>query len=363
MGLRAHLRGLPAIAWRDERIAELRQSEKTLRARVAKAEGRLAKATEQLAEAEQERDLALSQAAGQKYSPKEPSWHTRIMEQARVGRFLSTKDTQREFPRRHLLEKLHNYELARSYGVATPRVIGSWPKVTEIPWDELPETFVVKSNRGYSGNGVLPLRREGDSFCFLDSGEGITAEEIVAHYQGARGLAAPYFVEEVLPGTGAVLPDDVKIFSFQGEVADVMLRRVTKHNDISSFTYRFLDAEGKDRGQVQERHRHDPDIAVPRDLAHMVEVARVLSKAVPVPFVRVDLYQVPDGVMLGELTPLPGSSGGFTREHDRLLGRMYDEAEARVNLDFARGRPYAVVLGPHDPDVTAPMSARTSLPD
>lgn len=363
MGLRAHLRGLPAIAWRDERIEELRQSEKSLRTRVSRVEGRLEKVTQRLARAEEERDLALSQVAGQKYSPKQPSWHTRIMEQARVGRYLSTKDTQREFPRRRLLEKLHNYELARSYGVATPRVIGSWQQITEVPWSELPETFVVKSNRGYSGNGVLPLRRHGDRFCFLDSGEGITGEEIVAHYQGARGLAAPYFVEEVLPGTGAVLPDDVKIYSFQGEVADVMLRRVTRHNDINSFTYRFLDAEGQDRGRVQERHRHDPDIAVPRDLEHMVEVARVLSKAVPVPFVRVDLYQVPDGVMLGELTPLPGSSGGFTKEHDQLLGRMYDEAEARVNLDFARGRPYAVIPGPCDPDVSAPMSARRRLPD
>ncbi|WP_114906141.1 ATP-grasp fold amidoligase family protein [Ornithinimicrobium murale] len=361
MGLRARVRRLPAIAWRDDRIAELRRSEKTLRAQVSRAERRLEQATTRLATVKQEWDDAQRAIADRKYSPTEPSWHTRIMEQARVGRFLSTLDTQREYPRRRLLEKLHNYELARSYGVATPRVIGSWPRITELPWDELPESFVIKSNRGYSGNGVLPLRRHGDAFCFLDSGKAITPEEIVRHYQDARGLAAPYFVEEVLPGTGAVLPDDVKIYAFYGEVADVMLRRVTRHNDISSFTYRFLDAEGNDRGRVQERHRHAPDIAVPRDLAHMVEAARVLSTAVPVPFVRVDLYQLPEGIMLGELTPLPGTSGSFTREHDRLLGRMYDEAEARVNLDFARGRPFAVVPGPHDPSVTTPMPARRSL--
>lgn len=364
MGLRSQLRRVPPIAWRDDRIAELRRTEKELRTRLGRAEERLEQARARLAKVEGQRDRAQDQLAARKYSPKEPSWHVRIMEQARMGRFLSTLDTAREYPRRRLLEKLHNYQLARSYGVATPRVLGSWDRIAQVPFGELPETFVLKSNRGYSGNGVLPLRRSGEAFTFIDSDEVITAEGIVEHYEGSRGLAAPYFAEEILPGTGAVLPDDVKIYAFYGEVVDVMLRRVTRHNDIGSYTYRFLDGDGRDRGQIRSKDRPvADDIAVPRDLDHMVEAARVLSRAVPVPFVRVDLYQVPEGVMLGELTPLPGSSETFTTEHDRLLGRAYDEAEARLGLDFARGRPYAVTLGPHDPDVTVPMPARRSLPD
>lgn len=363
MGLRSQLRRVPAIAWRDDRIAELRRSEKELQGQLRRAERRLEQARGRLAEVEGDLDRAQARLNSRKYSPKEPSWHIRIMEQARMGRFLSTLDTAREYPRRRLLEKLHNYQLARSYGVATPRVIGSWEQIGQVPFGDLPETFVLKSNRGYSGNGVLPLRRSGEAFTFIDSDVAITAQEIVEHYEGSRGLAAPYFAEEILPGTGAVLPDDVKIYAFYGEVVDVMLRRVTRHNDIGSYSYRFLDEHGRDRGQVRNKDRPvSDDIAVPRDLDHMVAVAKVLSRAVPVPFVRVDLYQVPDGVMLGELTPLPGSSETFSTEHDRLLGRAYDEAEARLSLDFARGRPYAVVLGPHDPDVTTPMTARRTLP-
>ena len=347
MGLRASMRKLPPIAWRDHRLAELREQEKALSAQ-------LAGVTRELATVTEERDQVRRQLREGKYSPKHPSWHARIMEQARVGRYTAPKDRDRVFPRRRLLEKLHNYELARSYGIATPRVIGSWGRIEDVPWDELPEAFVVKSNRGYSGNGVLPLRRHGNAFRFIDSDDEMTPEGIVAHYRKAKGLAGPYFVEEVLPGTAAVLPDDVKIYGFQGEIVFAMLRRVTKHADASSFTYRFLDPEGKDLGQLQEVHRHDPDIEVPRDLAAMVEAARVLSLAVPVPFVRVDLYQVPDGIMLGEITPLPGSSAGFTLEYDRLLGRMYDEAEGRLNLEFARGRPYAVSFGPQNRDLSAP---------
>ncbi|MCK0111274.1 hypothetical protein MWU75_03860 [Ornithinimicrobium sp. F0845] len=355
MGLRASVRRLPPIAWRDARLLELRDRNQALRSEV----GRLEEEARELRE-------AVAQRPGQpapKYSPKEPSWHVRIMEQARVGRFTAPADRQAEIPRRRLLEKLHNYELARSYGVATPRVIGSWASVADVPWEDLPERFVIKSNRGYNSKGVLPLRRQGDTFAFLDSEREISSEEIVEHYATTANVRAPFFVEEVLPGTGAVLPDDIKIYAFYGEVALVMLRRVTEHAKISSLSFRFLDAEGADLGQVRQKHQYDPDIAVPKDLAHMVDVARVLSAAVPVPFVRADLYQVPDGVMLGEITPLPGGSEGFTREYDRLLGRLYDEAEGRLHLDFARGRPYAVNFGPHSRDVTAPMSAISTWPE
>lgn len=372
MGLRQQLRRLPAIAWRDDRLAVLRDTEKRLRGQVRDLE----REVRQVRERNDDRDreiarLVTSEASLRrsharqtvtKYVPTEPSWHTRIMEQARVGRLVSRLDPRTEYPRRRLLGKLHNYELARSHGVATPRVIGSWSRIAEIPWTELPERFVVKSNRGYSGRGVLPLRRQGAAFALLDSGRAMSPEEIIGHYGGARGVGAPYFVEEVLPGTEVVLPDDVKIYSFYGEIAHILLRRVSEHGDISAASYRFVDAEGEDLGQVQERDRHDPDIAVPRDLAHMVEVARVLSAAVPVPFVRVDLYQVPEGVILGELTPLPGSSESFTQAHDRLLGGLYDQAEARLNLDLSRGRPFAVTFGAHERDLMTPMRATTALP-
>lgn len=82
--------------------------------------------------------------------------------------------------------------------------------------------------------------------------------------------------------------DDVKIFGFYGEIAFVMLRRVADHTKIGSLSFRFLDADGTDLGQ------------------------------------------------------------SFTREYDRILGRMYDEAEGRLHLDLARGGSYAVTFGPHD---------------
>lgn len=350
--LRTQLRRIPAIAWRDERIAGLRESAGKLRAELRDAK---------------ERNRHLEQELGRlrraaKYTPAQPSWHWRVQEQARVGRHTARLADQGAYPRRHLLQKLHNYELARSHGVATPRVIGVWRTLEDVPWDSLPERFVLKSNRGFSGRGVLPLQRQGSAFRIIDSARQLTAQEIEAHYERARGVSGPFFAEDLLSGTTNVLPDDVKIYAFYGEVADVLLRRVARHGDIGSITYRFVTASGEDLGQVRERHPLDASIEMPNDLALMADVARTLSRAVPAPFVRVDLYQVPEGVVLGELTPLPGSSETFTQEHDRVLGALYDEAEGRLNLDLARGRPFAVTFGPHSRDLSVPMAPTAKFP-
>lgn len=351
-GIRAQLRRLPPIASRDARIKDLRRSERELRAE-------LERLTERSQRLEQERARLMRPP---KYSPKHPSWHGRVMEQARVGRLLDEIDTRAEYPRRRLLEKLHNYELARSYGVSTPRVVGIWEQLEEVPWDTLPERFVLKSNRGFSGRGVLPLQRHDGAFRMIDSHRKMTVRAIESHYQQARAVAGPFFVEELLPGTAAVLPDDIKIYAFYGQVADVLLRRVGQHGDTGSISYRFVDADGQELGKVREGHRYDFTIEPPQDLALMVEMARELSLAVPVPFVRVDLYQVPGGVVLGELTPLPGSSETLTREHDRALGAMYDDAEARLLLDLTHGRPFTVTHGPHERDLSVPMAPTVALP-
>ncbi len=350
--LRNQVRRFPPIAWRDRRIAELVRKERQLREQLEQATASTRRLEKELTRLRQP----------PKYSPTEPSWHWRIQEQARVGRGLRRIDTEGEYPRRRLLQKLHNYELARSYGVATPRVIGRWERIEDVDWDGLPDRFVLKSNRGYSANGVLPLRRSGEGFRLIDGDRELLPDDVVAHFAGAREVSGPYFAEELIPGTAEVLPDDVKIFAFYGTITDVMVRRVSQHGDLGSFSYRYVDAEGKDLGRVRTRAQHDSTIEVPRDLTAMCDVARVLSRAVPVPFVRVDLYQVPDGVMLGELTPLPGASGSFTTKHDRYLGAMYDDAEGRLNLDLARGRSFAVTFGPHSRDLTTPMTGTVRLP-
>lgn len=115
-----------------------------------------------------------------------------------------------------------------------PQVLGVWPTVEDIEWDTLPTRFVLKSAGGSTGRGVLPLERLGDRFRVISGSREYTTAEVLDHFRVAKGVRPPYFAEALLPGTGEVLPDDLKVYTFYGEVAYVMVRR--KGPDPGSWT-------------------------------------------------------------------------------------------------------------------------------
>lgn len=352
--LRDALRRIPPIAWRDARIADLR-------ARVRSQQERI----EGLLTERQSRPTPPTPrpAPGRTYRPAESSWHARIMEQQRVQRAVNAVGGSTLHPRRNLFDKLHNYELARSLGVATPQILGTWATVEEIEWDALPDRFVLKSNGGSTGRGVLPLERRGTGFSLVDGSGDYTRQDVVDHFAQAKGTRPPFFAEAMVDGAEVALPDDVKIYAFYGEIAYVMLRRMPRHADLRQARVRMFDTSGADLGTVKRSRAHDHTLPPPSQLGLMVETAAALSLAVPLPYIRVDLYGVgDDGLVLGELTPLPGDSHAFTPEWDRRLGRMYDEAEARLQVDLSNGRPYRVLTGPHDPTLTTSASPTTRAP-
>src|SRR5690606_19877503 len=70
-----------------------------------------------------------------------------------------------------------------------------------------------------------------------------------------------------------------------------------------------------------------------------------LSTVAPFPFLRVDLYDTPRGVVIGELTMAPGGPQRYSARHDRHLGDLFERAEARLHQDLYDGRPYAFLYG------------------
>lgn len=350
MVLRPQLRRLPPLARRDAQIQELRREIRRLERRLEARQRQVDR-------------LRAAPPPPPPYPPRKPSWHVRVMEQQRVQRAIGTDPGYADHPRHNLFLKLHNYEVARSHGVSTPQVLGVWPSPAEIDWAALPEEFVLKSNGGSTSRGVLPLRRTATGFEMLDGTRHFTADEIVEHYATARRVRAPFFAETLLPGSHEQLPDDIKIYTYYGEVAFALLRRMPVHGDTSRSRVRFLGADGTDLGELRHNRAPDDSVAAPRHYALMTGIASVLSLAVPLPFIRVDLYDTPGGVVLGELTPLPGDSDTFLPQWDRRLGQLYDRAEARLQLDLARGRPFRVLHGPHDRSPQRPMPATTVVPD
>lgn len=248
-----------------------------------------------------------------------------------------------------LPRKLRNLELAASHGVGVPEVYRVWPDLDSLDLSELPDEFVVKSDGGAGSVAVFPLARAAQGRYRLVGAPGeYTAAELVARFRELGNRArAPFFAEELLHGVdGGPIPDDVKFYMFYGRVGQILVRTVATHGRASTIRLKFIDEEARDFGEVAIGRPHDPSIAIPASLTEMTAAAKHLSRAVGLPFCRVDLYETSSGVMLGEITRAPsGGNEYFTTAQDQLLGRHWIDASARLTADLGAGRPMGPLFG------------------
>ncbi|WP_462418793.1 ATP-grasp fold amidoligase family protein [Kytococcus sp. Marseille-QA3725] len=295
-----------------------------------------------------------------------PSFSTHLLEHRRYRKRLSDQGLKNH-PRREIPKKLENFALAASHGVQPPTLYAIWRKAEEVDLSGLPDEFVLKSNGGAGSLGVYPLRRvpgEEDTFEVADdTRRRITGAEVVERLTTNRKLSRPWFAEELLvPDVGeGGLPSDYKLFSFYGKVGFGFTRHAPLHRGVEGWQdaqeFRYFDGEGRDIEMRTRRSRRD--VPMSPLLPEMIEAAERLSAAVPLPFVRVDLYGTTKGVVMGEITMLPGSHTDLLPLQDARLGRMWEEAEMRLQIDLAvKGRPYRNVAGKHP----VPENLRRYLP-
>jgi FPC/CPF motif-containing protein YcgG len=68
----------------------------------------------------------------------------------------------------------------------------------------------------------------------------------------------------------------------------------------------YVGRDGRPAGIVGDLGTPDDAAEIPSSFARMVEIAEELARGVD--FVRVDLYDTPDGIKFGELTNYPGAA-------------------------------------------------------
>lgn len=346
-------RRLPAVGWREAKLEQRQEEAAALRERLGKARSYSQRLRAEKDGLRSRADQLTAELAGVRAElaavTERPSFHHELRRQQRTMGALSEIDTEQRHPLFHIPYKLRNYRVAHSHGVAAPEVFGSWTDARDIDVAALPDRFVLKADRGHSGWGVLPLRRVGaDRYELLDGTRGLTGGEVVEALATRPFVKGPYFAEEVLvqPGGGPI-PDDLKVYAAYGEVLHVLLRRMPRHADSRTALYRYLDGDGNDLGGVAARRKIDPTIPVPPHLEEVVAVARHLSRAMGVPFCRVDVYDTDRGVVLGEVTREPGGAQRYSADHDERMGAAWERARWRVHLDVLAGRPPGVVHGSH----------------
>lgn len=253
-----------------------------------------------------------------------------------------------------LNRKLWVHAFAASHQIPVPAIIALGQRPEDLHLESMPEALVVKSDGGTASRAVIPLRRTGpDRYDWIghDPARTLDTAAVIEHFQVARAQGhsyGPVYVEELLHRPdGPGLPDDVKIYVAYGQVLQVLLRRPVIVEGRPVAKVRYVSGTGEDLGKVALWQDATTEIPIPENLDQMVEYARRISLALPMPLCRVDLYETDRGPVLGEITRTPGAPHRYRTDHDQFMGQEWIKAEARLFEDMHQGRPGRPLWGPH----------------
>lgn len=179
-------------------------------------------------------------------------------------------------------------------------LLGVYNSTTEIPWDTLPEKYVLKCTHD-SASVILHTADEGfDKEAAIKSLNKHLGRNM---YYYAREYAykdvPPRIVCEAFLDDDGKAPSDYKILCFGGEPKYIIL-------DMDRFGDHHRDCYDTNwvKQDLTADHEQGAGVAPkPEGLDNMLELARTLSKGFP--HVRVDFYNVAGKIYFGEMTFFP----------------------------------------------------------
>ncbi len=205
-------------------------------------------------------------------------------------------------------------------------LLGIWERARDIPWDDLPGSFVAKTNHGSAYNLIVPDKAKQDRAEAIRTLDGWMAENYYerAREWGYRDIPRRILIEEFLHGRDGGVPEDYKLFCFGGQprLLKVIHGRFTPAD--RHFYYDPQTLEPLDLGAF---HPADfpSDPPPPPEARGLCDLAARL--AAPFDAVRVDFYLIDGRPYFGELTHYTGAAsislGSY--EKDLRVGEMWAE--------------------------------------
>ena len=204
---------------------------------------------------------------------------------------------------------------------------GVYENASDIDFDELPRSFVVKLNDGWGASSVKVINDK-DAENLDELKAELTSWLYPWNNYYYRNMCVTdeklekpaLIIERLLKENGRASLNDYKIYCCNGvpKYALVVSDRLT---NMESRTFVDMDWNILPTGRRGKRFSDNPP--KPKNLDKMIELSKILSKKFPL--VRIDFYEVEDRVYVGELTFTPGMFMRFTTlEWDRKLGDFLD---------------------------------------
>lgn len=230
--------------------------------------------------------------------------------------------------------KLASRELAALAGVDSPRLYAVEESVTDLPQPD--RACVLKPNNGSGGKGVFPLVPTGrgtflDLLAQRERSWGEVLEEARRPRRRLRQdtVEGPWLLEELMVDADGAPRCSWKVWCFGAEPA--LITQEFQRSPGGRYRKKWWSTDWVDVGDIRPRKGHEvcPDLPRPARGAELLAAARRVAARVDSSFVRVDLYDTPEGPVLGEITPHPGGSVLFVPEWEKRLGFLWQSAFER----------------------------------
>jgi len=218
-----------------------------------------------------------------------------------------------------LLTKLVDKYHVREYiGKKAPEILTElyWEgfEPADIPWDTLPDRFVIKVTHGSGFNIICKDKSKLDKAqCEKNLKHWLKSKFLRCYGEWFYGVEKPrIIIEEFLDAGDNAVPEDYKVFCFDGEPKYI----IVDTDRFNGHKRNVYDLDWKFKNGVTLDFPNDVPIKKPERLDELLRYASVLSEGFP--HVRVDLYIVGEKIYFGEMTFTNGA--GF----DRILPYEFD---------------------------------------
>lgn len=200
-------------------------------------------------------------------------------------------------------------------------LLGVWDTPEDIDFSSLPNQFVLKSNHDSKGVMICKDKNNFD----IDAAKKFLNSRLNRNgfWYGRewpyKNIKPCIIAEQYMTDESSTELKDYKIMCFNGRPDNIMVcsNRSNGHVD---FNYFDLSWNPLTFNKVDENSQSQNRIQKPKNLAKMIEIAKIFSKDFY--FARIDLYNVDGQIYFGEITfyPASGFDQDLTESTDYMLG-------------------------------------------
>ena len=221
---------------------------------------------------------------------------------------------------------VRDYVKSRGHEDLLVPILGIYDDAREIPFDQLPKAFVLKTTHSSQWNILVRDKSKLDIPKAIKKLNGYLRRDygkftLERHYSPIK----PQIIIEEFLGDTVTLPTEYKIHVYNGVAKNLYV--VTGRGTDIRYTNLYIDWTPFDGSQFNGWKKADVCPPRPADFAQMVALAEELCK--PFPFVRCDFYELNGKIYFSEMTFTP-AKGTLILDDDKAdfeMGEWLDISE------------------------------------